>query len=117
MEDCRADLFFKMQAVPYVFEGREFAGYRSYYFFVEQLDLFLFDETAITSSYRYDYAYCRQHPVIPVASETPPRWYLFVANLYDPKELNWTFREGELQAWFSIVDHEDPPVLRLLLQG
>ena len=31
MEDCRADLFFKMQAVPYVFEGREFAGYRSYY--------------------------------------------------------------------------------------
>ena len=32
MEDCRADLFFKMQAVPYVFEGREFAGYRSYYF-------------------------------------------------------------------------------------
>ena len=88
MEDCRADLFFKMQAVPYVFEGREFAGYRSYYFFVEQLDLFLFDETAITSSYRYDYAYCRQHPVIPVASETPPRWYLFVANLYDPKELN-----------------------------
>lgn len=25
MEDCRADLFFKMQAVPYVFEGREFA--------------------------------------------------------------------------------------------
>ena len=68
MEDCRADLFFKMQAVPYVFEGREFAGYRSYYFFVEQLDLFLFDETAITSSYRYDYAYCRQHPVIPVAS-------------------------------------------------
>ena len=111
MEDCRADLFFKMQAVPYVFEGREFAGYRSYYFFVEQLDLFLFDETAITSSYRYDYAYCRQHPVIPVASETPPRWYLFVANLYDPKELNWTFREGELQAWFSIVDHEEPPVL------
>ena len=43
MEDCRADLFFKMQAVPYVFEGREFAGYRSYYFFVEQLDLFLFE--------------------------------------------------------------------------
>ena len=40
MEDCRADLFFKMQAVPYVFEGREFAGYRSYYFFVEQLDCF-----------------------------------------------------------------------------
>lgn len=48
MEDCRADLFFKMQAVPYVFEGREFAGYRSYYFFVEQLDLFLF----LTSSLR-----------------------------------------------------------------
>lgn len=110
-EDCRADLFFLMQNVPYVFEGEKIVGYRSYYFFVEQLELFLFDETAITSSYRYDYTYCRRHPVIPLTAEISPRWYLFIANLYDPKELNWTFQEGELQVWFSIVDHEEPPVL------
>lgn len=36
---------------------------------------------------------------------------LFVANLYSPKELQWNYHAGHLEAVFSILDYEEPPVL------
>lgn len=110
-DDCRTRLLFDMKDVSYVYEEDEAIGYRPYYVFTEQLDLFLFSVERIDRSFRFDYKYCKTHPVIPVDADVNSGYYLFVANLFDPRELNWAFDQGKLKAWFSIVDYEEPPVL------
>lgn len=110
-EDCRARLLFGMEDVPYLYENDGTVGYRPYYVFTEQLDVFLFDQERLAGSENFDYHYCRTHPVIPLETGINTRYYLFAANLYDPKELDWKLENGKLEAWFKIVDNEEPPVL------
>lgn len=110
-EDCRQNIRFQMLDVPYVYHDEEAVSYRPYYTFTEQLNLFVFTEEQLYSTAEYDYEYCKTHPVIPYDLEGDRYTALFVANLFDPKELNWAFMDGQLKTWFSIVDYEEPPVL------
>ncbi|MEG2790591.1 MAG: hypothetical protein RSA98_03245 [Odoribacter sp.] len=108
--DCSIELFFNMQDVAYTFAGSEVA-YQPYYIFTEHLDLFLFSESQLYASNRYDNEYCRTHPTIPFYANQNPQFYLFTANLSDPKMLNYSFIDGQLNAVFSILNNEEPPVL------
>ena len=110
-EDCRKEVVFNMEDVPYVFQGDETVAYRPYYTFTESLNLFVFAEERLQNTNTYDYEYCRTHPMIPYYTQTGGQDFLFVANLYDPKELDWKFLNGELQAIFLILDNEEPPLL------
>lgn len=110
-DDCRKEVQFVMQDVPYVFIDGEAVEYRPYYTFIEQLDLYLFSDQQINQSSKYNFAYCREHPVISRNMDYNCEEALFVANLYHPRELSWFYREGQLEAEFSIVDNEEPPVL------
>lgn len=110
-EECRKDIIFKMEDVPYIFQGNEIIDYRPYYMFTENLNFFIFAEERLQNTSEYDYGYCRNHSLIPYRAQTGRQFFLFVANLYDPKELDWKFVDGELQAIFSIVDHEEPSLL------
>ena len=110
-DDCLRDEHFVMKDIPYVFVGKEAVDYRPYYTFVEQLDLFVFSEQRLGQYASYNFVYCREHPVITREVDDNRRDALFVANLYSPKELQWNFRTGHLEAVFSILDYEEPPVL------
>lgn len=110
-EDCRRDIAFVMKDVAYVFVDDEAVAYRPYYTFIEQLDLYVFGEGKVAQRSRYGFAYCREHPVIRQRVDYNSEDALFVANLYNPKELAWEYRDGQLTAVFSIIDFEEPPVL------
>ncbi len=110
-EDCQKKVVFEMEDIPYIFQGNDTAVYRPYYKFVENLNLFVFAEERLQNIEIYNYEYCRNHPFIPYLTPIGERYFLFVGNLYDPKELDWKFIDGELQAVFSIIDHEEPPLL------
>lgn len=110
-EECRREVIFKMEDVPYVFQGNETVGYRPYYMFTETLNLFEFTAERLQNTSVYDQEYCRNHSIIPYNAEIGEHFFLFVANLYDPKELDWSFVDGKLQAVFSILDNEEPPLL------
>lgn len=111
VEECRNEVVFKMEDIPYVFQGNEAVAYRPYYMFTESLNLFVFAEERLQKTNVYDYEYCRSHSMIPYVTQPGEQSFLFVANLYDPKELDWRFVNGELQATFSILNHEEPPLL------
>lgn len=110
-DDCRKEVLFQMQDVPYIFEGNDTVAYRPYYRFTESLELFVFEEERLQNTYRYDYEYCRSHSAIPCYIPVGKQNFLFVANLFDPKALDWSFVNGELQAVFSVIDHEEPSLL------
>lgn len=111
-EDCWREVNFHMQDVPYALQPNGAVEYRPYSVFTEQLDLFVFAGEKLWKTQRYDYNYCQTHSFIPLHLERyQQEEYLFVANLYDPKELDWAFVDGRLRAWFSIVNYEEPPVL------
>lgn len=110
-EHCLRKVAFEMKEVPYVVVGEDVVGYRPYYTFIERLDLFVFSEQLQEYHFKYDFAYCREHAVIAETVGYDAGEALFVANLYDPKELNWGYENGELKAVFRIVDYEEPPVL------
>lgn len=110
-EACFRQVSFLMKDVPYVFEHEQAVGWRPYYTFVEQLNLYIFGEQGIEKTARYDFDYCRSHPLIPDVVGKKRQIALFVANMYDSRELDWTFQEGRLHAWFSILNYEEPPVL------
>ena len=110
-EDCFRKISFTMQDVPYVFEHNQAVGWRPYYTFVEQLQLYMFGEQGIEQTARYDFAYCREHKRIPFVVDNREQVALFVVNMYDSGMLDWAFKDGRLQAWFSILDNEEPPVL------
>lgn len=106
--DCRQTIFFRMERVPYIFEGEAAVGYRPYYFFTERLDLFVFAGQQLMRTVNYDYEYCRTHPVIPLSTGREKQDFLFVANLYDPQDLNWYYEGDRLEGRFSIRDHQEP---------
>lgn len=110
-DDCRRDIAFVMKDVPYVFVDDEAVAYRPYYTFIEQLDLYVFGGGRVEQCAEYDFAYCREHPVIAQRVDFNSKEALFVANLYSPKELDWEYRGGQLTAVFRILDFEEPPVL------
>lgn len=109
-KDCREDLFFRMEEVPYILDGSDVVDYRPYYTFTENLHLFVFSGERLTEMLSHDYAYCREHLLIPYKVDPGRYSFLFVANLYDQEELSWKFENGQLEAVFSIRDHEEPPV-------
>lgn len=109
--DCFREVAFEMKEVPYVFVDDEAVAYQPYYTFVEQLDLYVFADEQLHRNFIYDFAYCREHPVISETLDLNVREALFVTNLYDPQKLNWYFENDTLQAVFSILDYEEPPVL------
>lgn len=109
-EDCRREVYFVMEDVPYVFQGDEAVGFRPYYTFTESLDLFVFSDEKIDETKKYTYAYCRSHPVIPLETGIRKKEFLFVANLYDQKDMSWSFVEDKLRATFFIRQYEEPPV-------
>lgn len=110
-EDCRGTVQFDMKDVPYIFQGSEVVSYLPYYNFIENLSLFEFVGERLQNTTAYGFAYCREHQLIPYDAGTGNHFFLFAANLYDPKELDWTFTDGRLQAVFLILDNEEPPVL------
>lgn len=110
-EDCSKEIQFVMKEVPYVFHDGEAVEYQPYYTFIEQLEMYVFANRQPEESFKYDFAYCREHPVIVERLDYNSREALFVANLYHPRELTWNYRDDRLQAVFSIVDFEEPPVL------
>ena len=110
-DDCLWDEHFVMRDIPYVFVGKEAVDYRPYYTFIEQLDLFIFSEQHLEQYDSYNFEYCREHPVITQEVDDNSRDVLFVANLYSQKELQWNYHAGHLEAVFSILDYEEPPVL------
>lgn len=110
-EDCLKEVQFVMKDVPYVFVDGEGVEYRPYYTFIEQLDLYLFAYQQLHESFKYDFAYCREHPIITPRVDYNSEQALFVANLYHPRELAWEYRNNQLEAVFSIIDFEEPPVL------
>lgn len=110
-EECRREVLFKMEDVPYIFEGNETTAYRPYYTFTESLNVFIFTDERLQNTKIYDYEYCRNHLIIPYYTFPGEQAFLFVANLYDPRELDWEFVNGSLQAVFSIIDYEEPTLL------
>lgn len=110
-DECRREIQFLMKDVPYVVVDQEVVDYLPYYTFVEQLDLYIFGEQRVEQNFEYDFAYCREHPVISQQVDYNSSEALFVANLYHPRELSWNYRDGKLEAVFSIVDFEEPPAL------
>lgn len=110
-DDCFPRISFIMKDVPYVFVDSSAVAYRSYYAFVEQLNAFVFLDQKPVQEFKYDFNYCREHPVITQAVEYNSSQVLWVANLYDPRELSWSYEQDRLLATFSIVDAEEPPVL------
>lgn len=110
-DDCRRQFQFVMNDVPYAFVNEEAIGWRPYYTFVEQMDLYVFKGEKIGQAARYTFDYCREHPVIPFAVDYDEQTSLWVVNLYDSRELDWRFDRGRLQARFSILNYEEPPVL------
>lgn len=110
-DDCRRQFQFVMNDVPYAFVNEEAIGWRPYYTFVEQLDLYVFKGEKIGQTAKYTFDYCREHPVIPFAVDYDEQTSLWVVNLYDSRELDWRFDRGRLQARFSILNYEEPPVL------
>lgn len=108
---CREQLVFEMKDVPYLFKGDTALAFRPYYQFTERLDLFVFEGQRLRDAVTYSYEYCLEHPFIPYQAVRGDQQFLFVSNLYDPKELDWKFKDGHLQAVFSILDNEEPPVL------
>lgn len=109
--ECRQDISFQMKDVPYVLVGEDEVGYRPYYVFIEQLDLFVFAGERPEQEFRYDFNYCREHPVITENIDVNSRQVLFATNLYDSREWNYSFFQGKLLATFSILRNEEPPVL------
>ena len=82
-EECRKEIIFKMEDVPYIFQGNEIIDYRPYYMFTENLNFFIFAEERLQNTSEYDYEYCRNHSLIPYRAQTGRQFFLFVANLYD----------------------------------
>lgn len=109
--NCSGEVFFHMEDVPYRFEGEEVTGYRPYSAFTEKLHILAFADQHLEKVQQYGYQYCREHFYIPWETGFGRQTFLFVANLYDEKELDWTFAGDTLDVVFSIVDHEEPPVL------
>lgn len=110
-DECRSQIDFVMLDVPYIFDGEEATGYGPYYNFTRQLELFVFSGQRLAASTRYNYQYCRDHRVIPYVTDYGEQYFLFVSNLYDPKELDWSFLDDSLKVVFRIVGNEEPPVL------
>lgn len=110
-EDCSYQAQFVMKDVPYAFVNEEIVGYRPYYTFIEQLDLYVFVDQRPQRNGEFDFAYCREHPVITREVDYNSHEALFIANMYSPREVSWSYRDGELEAVFSIIDNEEPPVL------
>lgn len=110
-EDCRYEVHFVMKDVPYAFLNEEIVGYQPYYTFIEQLDLYVFADQRPGQTAVFDFAYCREHPVITRSVDYNSHEALFIANLYSPREVSWSYGDGQLEAVFSIIDYEEPPVL------
>lgn len=109
-DNCPDEVIFEMKDVPYVFEGSSATAYRPYYVFIGRLDILAFNNKRLETFEDYNYEYCFDHPEIPFPVEFDKYTFLFVSNLYDHKALSWNFDAGELEARFSIIDHEEPPV-------
>lgn len=110
-ENCSRRISFVMKDVPYVYSGEEAVGYRPYYTFVEQLDLYVVAGQKPVKAGEYGFDFCREHPVITERLDLDASEVLFAANVFDSKMLHWDDREGELHAYFSIIDHEEPPMI------
>lgn len=109
--DYPEHLAFEMLDVPYILDSDTVAGYQPYYAFTERLDVFAFGGKGLDSSAKYGYEYCRENPIIPWNIKPQDYTFLFVANLFDPKMLDWTYDNNRLAARFSILDHREPPLL------
>lgn len=107
---------FEMRDIPYVFNN-ETGGIIPYYTLVNKLSLFVFREQMQDTVLVYDQEYCREHPVIPLEIGSGHHHFLFAANLVTPEELSWSFDNEHLDAVFSIVDNEEPPVLLTAIEG
>ncbi len=110
-EDCKRQVSFVMKEVPYVYSGEEAVGYRPYYTFIEQLDLYVVAGQKPVKTGEYGFDFCREHPVITERLRRDASEVLFAANVFDPTMLHWSEREGKLCAYFSIIDHEEPPMI------
>lgn len=113
--DCLSEIDFKMSDIPYVFHDNEGPDYAPYYRFTEQLNVFAFEGGKLRNSVVYDYQYCKDHPVISFSTVFGFYQFLFVANLFDPKVLDWSFEQGRLNAVFSILHNQEPSPLLIAL--
>lgn len=102
---------FIMKDVAYLFEGDEAVGYRPYYTLTDRLDILAFQESRRDTTFSFDYAYCKDHLIIPVRLKKGNYQFLFVANLLDEKAMSWNIASGaELKASFRIVENREPAV-------
>lgn len=118
--DCRTrgDIAFIMKDVAYLFEGNEVVGYRPYYTFTDRLDILAFREKERDTTFCFDYAYCKDHPVIPVKLAAGSYQFLFVANLLDEKAMSWNRTPAEkLSASFRILENKEPAVYLAAIQS
>ena len=58
-ENCSRRVSFVMKDVPYVYSGEEAVGYRPYYTFVEQLDLYVVAGRKPVKAGEYGFDFCR----------------------------------------------------------
>lgn len=101
----------EMKPVPYILEGDSVVGVLPYHRFVNRLDLLIFRNGKQDTGAVFDYEYCLEHPVIPLQLRPGKYDFLFAGNLLDHKALMWQFTEdGRLEARFSILDHQEPPL-------
>ena len=111
--DCLPEegIAFMMKDVAYLFEGNEAIGYRPYYTLTDRLDILAFQNSQRDTTFSFDYAYCKEHPVIPVKLTPGKYQFLFVANLLDEKAMSWKSTSGEgLTATFRILENREPAV-------
>lgn len=107
---CPGNVLFDMQDVAYVFQNDSAIDYRPYYEFARQLDILAFRNGGLDTSVIYDYQFCRDHQLIPFSLPLDQYSFLLIANLFDPKAIEWSYEKNELSVKLSILDNEEPPI-------
>ncbi len=103
-------VIFRMEDVPYAFEGDEVAEYRPYSVFTDRLDIMAFRGQKPDTTVTYGYEFCKTHTFIPWELLPGSYDFIFVANIFDHKAVSWDYEEDRLRLYFHIVDGQEPPV-------